>query len=133
MKNKVRKILILLFIICIIPIQTFADTPETSGTASIDDIFEDGDKFLENVKPYGQVLNTTALKQFSRDMYNYILAIGMVIAVIVGTYLGIKFMVSPLEEKAKVKETLTVYGVGCAVLFGGFTIWKVVVTVLESM
>lgn len=130
MKNKIIKILTLLFIICIIPIHSFAGT---GGTASLDDIFNDGDNFLNNVKPSGQVLNITALKNFSGDMYNYILAIGMVIAVIVGTFLGIKFMVSPIDQKAKIKETLIVYGVGCAVLFGGYTIWKIVVEVLKTL
>lgn len=133
MKIKIRKVLILLFIMCIIPIHSFAEPVGSGGTSSIDDIINDGDKFLETAQSSGQVINIRALQSFSGDIYNYIFAIGMVIAVIVGTFLGIKFMVSPLDKKANIKETLIVYGVGCAVLFGGYTIWKVVVTVLESL
>ena len=37
-----------------------------------------------------------------------------------------------LEEKVKVKETLIPYVAGCIIIFGAFTIWKVVVEVLKS-
>lgn len=126
MKNRIIKIFIMLFVICIVPIRSWA------GTA-IDDIISDGDNFLTKGKDPSTVMKTTNLKSFSDDVYNMILSIGMVIAVAVGTILGIKFMISPVDEKAKIKEILVVYGVGCAVLFGAFTIWKIVVQILGNV
>lgn len=64
-------------------------------------------------------------------MYNTLLLIGMVIAVIIGTIIGIKFMLSSVEEKAKVKEILLVYFIGCIVLVGAFSIWKIILTIMD--
>ena len=126
MRNKVIKIVMLIVIICVIPITSFA------GTA-IDDVVSDGDNFISHASSPDTVINTSSLKTFSSDVYNLILSIGMVIAVIVGTVLGIKFMISSVDEKAKIKETLIVYGIGCAVLFGAFTIWKIVMAILGNV
>lgn len=46
---------------------------------------------------------------------------------LVGTIIGIQFMVASAEDKAKVKEALVPYVIGCAVIFGAFSIWKVAV------
>lgn len=52
---------------------------------------------------------------------------------IVGTILGIQFMIASAEEKAKVKETLVPYIVGCIVIFGAFTIWSIVVNLGQDI
>ncbi len=126
MKNKVINIVMLVVIICIIPITSFADT-------AIDDVVSGGDNFISHASSPDTVINIASLQGFSKDVYNLILSIGMVVAVIVGTVLGIKFMISSVDEKAKIKETLIVYGIGCAVLFGAFTIWKIVMAILGNV
>lgn len=77
------------------------------------------------------MINTTGLNNFSDTLYNTLLLIGMVIAVIIGTIIGIKFMVSSVEEKAKLKEILIVYVIGCIVLVGAFSIWKIIVVIMN--
>lgn len=52
---------------------------------------------------------------------------------IVGTILGIQFMVASAEDKAKVKEALIPYFIGCAIIFGGFTIWSIVVNIGQDV
>ena len=64
-------------------------------------------------------------------IYNILTISGMIIAVIVGTILGIKFMVSSIEEKAKIKEILIVYIIGCVVLVGAFSLWKIIVNLMS--
>jgi len=65
-------------------------------------------------------------------IFNVLLIIGIVIAVIWGMFIAIKFITGSVEEKAEVKKTLIPYVAGCVVLFGAFTIWKIVVTILQS-
>ena len=77
------------------------------------------------------MINTTGLNNFSDTLYNTLLLIGMVIAVIIGTIIGIKFMISSVEEKAKLKEILIVYVIGCIVLVGAFSIWKIIVVIMN--
>ena len=73
------------------------------------------------------------LQDASNTIYNILLSFGVVIAVIIGMVLGIKFMTGSIEEQAKVKESLTPYIAGCIVIFGAFTIWKIVLEVLKTV
>ena len=68
----------------------------------------------------------------SNTVYNILFILGIVIAVIWGLVIAIKFITGSVEEKAEVKKTLIPYVAGCVVLFGAFTIWKIVVTILQS-
>lgn len=79
------------------------------------------------------VIETGNLKGASDTLYNILLGIGIALAVIVGMYLGIKFMLASAEDKAKVKESLIPYIAGCVVMFSTFTIWKLVVLVLKNI
>lgn len=51
----------------------------------------------------------------------------------VGTIIGIQFMLASAEDKAKVKEALVPYVVGCFVIFGAFTIWSTVVNIGQDI
>ena len=66
-------------------------------------------------------------------LYNALLIIGIIIAVIVGAILGIKFMMGSVGEKADIEKLLVPYVVGCIIVFGAFGIWKLVVTILANM
>lgn len=52
---------------------------------------------------------------------------------LVGTIIGIQFMVASAEDKAKVKEALIPYVIGCAVIFGAFTIWSIAVNLGQDI
>lgn len=106
------------------------DPVDDSQEKSLDDMMNDADNFIsQGTTKY----NETALQNFSKTMYNILLAVGVAIAVIIGGIIGIKLMTASVEEKAQVKELLVPYVVGCIVVFGGFAIWKLVVTILEGM
>ena len=57
----------------------------------------------------------------------------MFATIAIGVYLGIKFMSSSADDKAKVKEALIPYIVGCIVIFGAFGIWKLLITLLQPI
>lgn len=106
------------------------DNPNSSS-ASLDDMMNDADDFVNsggNIQ-YEQ----SALEEFSANFYNIMLTVGVAIAVIVGGVLGIKLMLASVEEKAQVKKLLVTYAIGCVIIFGGFGIWKLVVTILEGI
>ena len=71
----------------------------------------------------------TKLSETSDFIYKLLLSLAIIIAIIIGMILGIQFMVASADEKAKVKEALIPFIVGCIVVFGAFTIWKIVVNV----
>ena len=97
---------------------------------SLEDVIADGDAFLEK----GNInINQTALQNFSKTMYNILLAIGVVVAVIIGALIGLKLMTASVEEKAEAKKLIIPYIVGCFIVFGGFGIWKIVITILQGI
>lgn len=65
-------------------------------------------------------------------LYNSLLVIATIIAVIVGLVIAIQFMTGSVGERAKIKETLIPYIAGCIVIFGAFGIWKLVVNILSQ-
>jgi len=73
------------------------------------------------------------IKSDANSIYNILLAIGTILTVIVGVVLGIQYMAASAEDKAKIKEKMIPYVVGCIVIYGAFGIWYFVVTVLGQM
>ena len=47
--------------------------------------------------------------------------------------LGIKFMAASAEDKAKIKESMIPYVVGCIVIYGAFFIWKLAIMVVGDL
>lgn len=98
------------------------------------DIFSAGDNFLNQGKTSSNnVINGQAVQDEVEKIYNILFAIGVVLTVLAGAILGIKFMAGSIEEQAKIKELLMAYIVGCIVVFGTFTIWKIVITIASQI
>lgn len=103
---------------------------EASGEGSLDKVMKGADDFLK-IGSHSPVDNDE-LKETSNILFNVLLGIAMIAAVIVGMVIGIKFMVASVDEKAKIKEQLVPYAVGCGVVFGAFGIWKLAITILAT-
>ncbi len=125
-KNAVFHIgLILFLIIAILWIY-----PCNAKALSIDGIMSGADDFLAKGNTTS-VISTSALGETSDFIHNMLLGVCMVIAVVVGLILGIKYMTATSEDKAGIKETLVPYVVACAITFGAFTIWKLVINIIQ--
>lgn len=108
------------------------------------DLFSEGKSFLSkgettnsvivegnNVSIYG--INGNTLNTTSDTIFNALFGIAVVLAVIIGGVLGIKFMLASAEEKADIKSAMIPYIIGCVVVFGAFTIWKIAVNILQKI
>lgn len=74
-------------------------------------------------KPKGiDSLNTSAGK-----ILGVVQAVGSGIAVIMLIVIGIKYVIASVDEKAKLKETLTVYIIGAILLFAGSNLLTIIV------
>ena len=109
----------------------------TTSVSSIEDVVSDAEKFMgaktgANIHPLGTNA-TTSLSNFSKTISGILLAVGIAASVIVGGILGIQFMTGSIDAKAKVKELLIPYIVGCVVIFGAFVIWQLMVTLLGEI
>lgn len=80
-----------------------------------------------------RTMNTEQLNEISAKLYNIFVIIGIVVALIVGMFLGIKYMSAGVSEKVQVKESLFPYIVSCIVVFGSLGIWKLGVAILGQI
>ena len=128
---KLKSLLIILCVLTIICIPTFSFAADS---AKIGDIVSGGDGFVQNgwAKQSSALINDQVINNITSPIYNILLAIGIGVAVIFATLLGIKFVTGSVEEKANVKDQLLPFGVGCIVVFGAFSIWKIVVTIVNT-
>lgn len=131
--KKIILVLIFSLISCIIFTSTTyaADKEENKKILTIDDMMSAADGFLNTGEE--NAIDKNALRETSNYIYNTLLVIAVAIAVIVGAYLGIKFMLESAEDKAKIKEALIPFIVGCFIIFGAFGIWKIAVDVGEGI
>lgn len=105
-------------------------TGKSSDT--IDGYMNDGKDFISGGEKNSSI-NQGQLQKTSNILYNIFLGAGIIIAILVGMFLGIKYMMGSIEEKAELKETLIAYVVGCIVIFGAFGIWKLVAELFSEV
>lgn len=126
-----RKIVIF---ICILILFLTIIYPTNVQAQSVDDIFNGADEFLKKgggQEGIGNTIDNQVLGDTSDFLYNVLLGLGMIIAVVVGMVLGIKYMMATSEDKAEIKQTLPAYIVACVVVFGAFAIWRLVVNMIQ--
>ncbi len=126
MKNKF--IFTMIFVVLLTSI--FIDNIVYAENSGLSQIISGGDEFMEKGSTSsGIIFDKEKMKNTSNTIANILIAIGTVIAVIVSSILGIKFMIGSVEEKAQIKEALVPFIIGCIVIFGAFTIWKIFVNI----
>ena len=143
-KQRIGKVLLILLVL-----QFVFAIVNVSEATTWGDIFGSADSFLKKGKDgaaKGEITtgtgNNTAtiglpddgkLNSIVSDIYNILFPLGVAITVIIGGALGIKFMMASAEDKAKVKESLVPYVVGCVVIYGAFGIWKLAITIFSGL
>ncbi len=108
---------------------------EQESAPGFESMFSMADNFLkQKLNKDDQVLdiNRKDLRYSSSQIYNILFSIGVVLTVAFSGILGIKFMIASAEDKAKIKEMMIPYVVGCVVIYGAFGIWKFVMIVFNG-
>lgn len=106
----------------------------SQNSFALDDIISAGESWVETGKEHAGIgLSSEKLKDASNSLYNALLAIATIVAVLVGAILGIQYMSAGVEKKVEVKESLFPYFISCIVIFGSLGIWKLVVTILGEI
>lgn len=108
---------------------TTTDKAESSADHTLGEILTSADGFLNKGE---SEIDEQKLKTMKDTVYNILLVIAIIVAVFTGAILGIQFIIGGAIAKAQVQQALPPYLIGCAVAFGAFFIWKVVVIILQS-
>lgn len=122
---KIIKILAISFCIIIVLSQ---------NVFALQEIISTGESWMDIGYDYAGIgLDTSELKTKSSSVYNLLLAIATIVAVIVGAILGVQYMMAGIDKKVEVKESLFPYFISCIVIFGSLGIWKLVVTIMDQI
>ena len=65
----------------------------------------------------GTAKDTTAIQQAGKNIVGVLQAVGIVLAVVMLSVIGIKYLMGSAEEKAEYKKSLMPYVVGAALIF----------------
>lgn len=128
---KIGKYITIILLITFLLLSFSANYSRTNA-AALSNIVSGADGFIQNGQGSSKIDNDD-IHNLSDSLYNILLIIGTVIAMIVGVVLGIQFITGSIEAKSKVKESLIPYVVGCVVIFGAFGIWKLAITILQGI
>lgn len=121
-----------IFCIFIILILIFIFSSTIVQAISISNIVGGADNFVNSGKDgSANTIDGNILSETSDLIYNTFLIVGVCVAVLIGTVLGIQFITGSVEQKVKVKESLIPFVVGCVVIFSAFGIWKLVIEILR--
>lgn len=105
-----------------------------SATHTPDEVITEAQDFINAGKNSGiDTIVGDNLRKGSSSLYNILMVIAIFLAVAIGMFLGVKFMLSSAEDKAKVKEALIPYIAGCVVIFSAFVIWKLIIVLLGGL
>ena len=130
------KVISKLLLILILTITTLLARTQTVEASFWSDMFGQAGDFIEQGEKEAAAEQDTSDAQTAEVitiLYNTLMSLGSVIAVGIGGALGIKFMTSSAEDKAKVKESMVPYVIGCAVIFGSLVIWKISMTLFSQI
>ena len=128
MKCKIKKIAVLTLILII-----FYSFFYAISIYSID--LSKADKFISNGQEGDEGLNTSSLNSIGAkfsDIGSLLVYIGAGILVACTGYIGIMYMVSSPEKRAKLKQQLIGVLVAGIVIFGAYSIWSILVNILSE-
>ena len=101
-----------------------------------DKTIDDANKFIDKGKnglKEEAVTDDDVLQSTVKKVYNIILALGIILAAVLGGILGIQILWGSIEQQVKAKEMLMPYVAGCLVIFGAFTIWKICLKIFSQL
>ena len=107
-------------------------TSDGQGTraTTLDDIIENGKSFLRLGDT--SVANEDELKSLSDFVSGILLWIAVAVTLISAVIMGINFLTQSVEDKAKIKESMTPWVIGMITSFGAYTIWQITINLLSN-
>ena len=133
MKSKILNILLICaFLVLSITNINYAQEVNEDRNQTIDQVMGGAENFISGANTENTI-SQSSLKNTIDLIYNILLAVGIIVAVVAGAILGVQFMVASADGKAELKERLVPYVVGCVVIFGAFGIWKIVMIFIDKM
>lgn len=142
LKIKILFVIFIIIISTIIPNQVMAQNEDgangnngvttTTPSITLDDIINNGNSFL-NIGNSSNITTETEVKDISDWVSGILLTIAIGVTVISAIIMGINFLTQTVEDKAKIKESMTPWVIGIFISFGAYTIWKITMNIFMNL
>ena len=122
--KKILKIFLLVLILTCICNYSFAVA---------DKIIDQGDSFIKTGKRNaGSTMDPAKIQEASKNILGVLFPLAVAVTIIVGAFLGIKIMMSNIEDKSDAKKSLIPYAISCAVVYGALGIWRLTISIMSN-
>lgn len=107
----------------------------SNAAITIDGMIDQGDSFISTGKSQEdiQTINGKKFNKVVKQVFRVLFTIGVAVSVVIIAIMGVKIMLGSAEEKAQIKEQMVPYVIGCGVMFGAFTIWKIAMLIAGNI
>lgn len=128
-----KKVLISIIIFSVIILGGFCNY--SNADTNFDGTISQGDSFISTGKSQKDIatINGNKFSSVVKTVYNILLIIGVSVSVIIIGIMGIRIITGSAEDKAEIKEQMVPYLIGCGVMFGAFTIWKIAMVIAGAV
>lgn len=131
MKFNIKKVVIVTLLLILFYsfssfLPVYADSPKKGLN------FDSADKFIENGKKQQGIKDLDEIGENFSEIGKVIVFIGAGVLVAGLGYIGIMYMVSSPEKRAKLKQQLIGVLVAGVVIFGAYSIWSVLIQILAG-
>ena len=101
--------------------------------AVADKIIKQGDSFIKTGKNNaGSTMDPAKIQEASKNILGVLFPLAVAVTIIVGAFLGIKIMMSNIEDKSDAKKSLIPYAISCAVVYGALGIWRLTISIMSN-
>lgn len=104
----------------------------SSGSLSWSSIIQKGKNFISSGNNE-QKINQSQVENDLLPLARILMGIAILVLLIVGAILGVKYMIAGADEKAGIKEKLVWYVISAVLIFGAVAIFNIAVTVLNNV
>ena len=109
-----------------------ASSGSSSQMGSYSDINEKAKDFIKKGSE-GETISQQKVEQDLKPLAQILMGIAVLVLLSVGAILGVKYMISGADERAKIKEKLIWYIVSAVLIFGAVAIFNIVINILNNV
>ena len=80
-----------------------------------------------------ETISQQKVEQDLKPLAQILMGIAVLVLLAVGAILGVKYMISGADERAKIKEKLIWYIVSAVLIFGAVAIFNIVINILNRV
>ena len=109
-----------------------SSSESSSQMDSYSSINEKAKKFIDSGSKNGTI-SQQKVEQDLKPLAQILMGIAVLVLLSVGAILGVQYMISGADERAKIKEKLIWYIVSAVLIFGAVAIFNIVINILNKV